>query len=130
MSPTHDEIAEIEGVLSLWGHVLDAREWDRLGECLTDDAIYDGSVFGFEPVEGVDAITAALRDGEHAAAHHVTNILVIPGDAGVTHVKSKGIGVMSDGTVRSVTYADEVVRTASGWRIARRALINTAQSST
>lgn len=122
MRPTHHEVVEIERVLSLWGHLLDGREWERLGECLTEDAIYDGSIFGFEPVQGIDAIKAALRDGEHAAAHHVTNIVVIPGEAGATHIKSKGIGVRHDGTVGSVTYHDEMVRTTRGWRIAKRRL--------
>jgi hypothetical protein len=129
VQPTHDQILEIERVLSLWGHLLDERAWERLGECLTEDAIYDGSVFGFEPVQGIDAITATLRDGEHAAAHHVTNVVVIPSDGGVTQVRSKGMGVMPDGTVRSATYHDEMVRTAGGWRIAKRALASGAASS-
>ncbi|WP_405865694.1 nuclear transport factor 2 family protein [Streptomyces sp. NBC_00005] len=122
MHPTHDDIIEIERVLSLWGHVLDDRAWKRLGECLTNDAIYDASVYGFEPVQGIDMIETMLRDGEHAVAHHVTNIVVIPGDTEVTHVRSKGLGIRHDGTVSSATYHDEMVRTANGWRVAVRTL--------
>ncbi|WP_329537429.1 nuclear transport factor 2 family protein (plasmid) [Streptomyces sp. NBC_01450] len=122
MHPTHDDIIEIEQVLSLWGHVLDDRAWKRLGECLTENAIYDASVFGFEPVQGIDVIEAMLRNGEHAVAHHVTNILVIPDGTEVTHVKSKGLGILRDGTVSSATYHDDMVRTASGWRVAKRTL--------
>ncbi|MGW2051887.1 nuclear transport factor 2 family protein [Streptomyces sp. NPDC001858] len=122
MHPTHDDIIEIERVLSLWGHILDDKAWRRLGECLTNDAIYDAGVYGFEPVQGIDRIEAALRDGEHAAAHHVTNIVAIPADTEVTHVRSKGLGILHDGTVSSATYHDDMVRTADGWRIARRTL--------
>lgn len=128
MQPHEGDRAEIEQLLSLWGHLLDDREWERLEECVTDDAIYDGSVFGFEPVQGIGAIRAMLRDGEHAAAHHVTNILVSsPDPDGVRRVSSKGLGVMHDGTVRSVTYHDEIVGTAAGPRIARRSIAGAPQ---
>lgn len=120
MIPTNDDTVEVTRVLSLWGHILDEREWDRLGECLTADAIYDGSVFGLDPVVGLDAITALLRDGEHARAHHTTNIVVSEGPGDDIRAQSKGLGVMDGGTVVSAAYTDELRRTPDGWRISRR----------
>ncbi len=44
MKPTNDDIVEISRALALWAHIMDDQELDRLGECLTEDAIWDGSV--------------------------------------------------------------------------------------
>jgi hypothetical protein len=38
-------------------------------------------------------------------------------------VRSKGIGIMADGTSGSVVYEDLVRRTSAGWRISRRTVI-------
>ncbi|MDX3383894.1 hypothetical protein PV682_20865 [Streptomyces niveiscabiei] len=58
-------------------------------------------------------------------AHHVTNVA---GDADSAQVRSKGLGVLVDGSCGSVTYDDTVVRTADGWRrlSARRVPLNGA----
>jgi NAD(P)-dependent dehydrogenase (short-subunit alcohol dehydrogenase family) len=48
--------------MTLLGHIMDDHESDRLGECLTEDAIWDGSVFGFDPVAGLDAITSLMDE--------------------------------------------------------------------
>jgi hypothetical protein len=42
-------------------------------------------------------------------------------------VRSKGLAVMPDGTTGTVTYADEVVRTPTGRRIAHRKVIPASQ---
>lgn len=38
-------------------------------------------------------------------------------------MRSKGIGVNTDGTVGTVTYEDTVVDDGEGWRISRRKVI-------
>jgi hypothetical protein len=35
VKPTSEDMIEIARVLALWGHIMDDRELDRLGECLT-----------------------------------------------------------------------------------------------
>ena len=45
------------------------------------------------------------------------------------HVRSKGIGVMTDGRSVTVTYEDVVVRTSDGWRIRHRKRIPAASHS-
>ncbi|TPQ20737.1 nuclear transport factor 2 family protein [Streptomyces sporangiiformans] len=122
MKPTNEDTVEIARVLALWGHIMDDRELDRLGEVLTEDAVWDGSAFGFEPVVGLDAITAVLSADGHARAHHTTNIVVSEGPGDEVRARSKGLGVVGGGTVISVVHADELRRTDGGWRISRRAI--------
>jgi hypothetical protein len=122
VKPTNEDIVEIAGVLALWAHIMDDRELDRLGECLTEDAAWDGSVFGFDPVVGLDAITAVLSAPGHAKAHHTTNIVVSEGPRDEVRARSKGLGLLENGAVASVVYADELRRTDNGWRISRRVI--------
>ncbi|MFD1544830.1 nuclear transport factor 2 family protein [Nonomuraea guangzhouensis] len=122
MKPTNEDTVEIAQVLALWGHIMDDREWGRLGEVLTKDAVWDASAFGFEPVAGLEAITSVLSSDGHARAHHTTNIVVSEGPGEEARVRSKGLGVMDGGTVISAVYTDELRRAADGWRISRRAI--------
>ncbi|MGW2518928.1 nuclear transport factor 2 family protein [Streptomyces sp. NPDC001617] len=122
MKPTNEDTVEIARVLALWGHIMDDRELARLGEVLTKDAEWDGSVFGFAPVVGLEAITSVLSADGHASAHHTTNIVVSEGPADEARVRSKALGVVDGGTVISVVYADELRRTADGWRISKRVI--------
>jgi len=52
-----------------------------------------------------------------------TNALVIDDQGDGATVRSKGIGIMADGTSGTVVYEDLVRRTSAGWRIARRTVI-------
>ena len=123
MKPTNEDTVEIARVLALWGHIMDDHELDRLGEVLTEDAVWDGSAFGFAPVVGLDAITSVLSADGHARAHHTTNVVVSDGPGDEVRVRSKALGVMEGGTVISAVYADELRRTDDGWRISRRAIL-------
>jgi hypothetical protein len=122
VQPSDRDTLAVERVLALWGHILDDRDWERLGECLTDDAVYDGSVFGFGSIVGLGAIRATLRDGEHARAHHATNIVVYEGPGDELRARSKGLGIMEGGTVVSATYTDVLRHTDDGWRISTRTI--------
>ncbi len=92
--------------------------------CFTVDVVYDSSDFGQEPMHGIDAIrSAALALGDrNPVPHHVTNIVITPVDDDTASVRSKGLGVTSDGKIGSVTYLDTVARTQAGWHISQRHL--------
>jgi hypothetical protein len=114
----------IHELLALHGHLVDAGEFDRLGELLTPDVVYDSTAFGAGEMRGFDTITAtsyALGD-RNPVGHHVTNIIVTEDPDGTVRARSKGIGVYADGTTGSVVYDDVLRRTPDGWRIARRAI--------
>jgi len=122
MKPTTDDIVEINQILSLWAHLVDNHAWDRFGEVFTEDAYFDSSVFGFTPVTGIAAIChMASREG-HAKAHHTTNVYVQEGAGDEITAVSKGLGLLSNGAVASVTYTDRLRRTPEGWRLSSRTL--------
>ena len=122
MKPTVNDIIEINQLLSLWGHVLDSRDWDKFSEVLTEDAFYDCSIFGFEPVTGIEAIRGIFKQEGHAKAHHTTNTYVQEGTGTELNVKSKGLGLLANGSVASVTFVDVLRATPTGWRLASRVL--------
>jgi hypothetical protein len=121
---TNDRMA-IHELIALHGHLVDAGEFDRLGELFTDDFVYDVSALGFGTLAGAAAFTEASRalGDNNPLGHHVTNTIVVTAGDDEATVRSKGIGILADGTSGTVVYEDLVRRTSVGWRIAVRAVI-------
>ncbi|MGW4888677.1 nuclear transport factor 2 family protein [Streptomyces murinus] len=113
---------DITDLVSTHGHLVDDGQLERLEELCTPDVVYDVSDLGGGLLLGVAAIReAALALGaRNPVAHHVTNVVVSDAGDGRARVRSKGLGVMADGSCGSVSYDDTVVRTPEGWRICRR----------
>jgi 3-phenylpropionate/cinnamic acid dioxygenase small subunit len=125
MALTTDDRIAIHELIALHGHVIDAGEFDRLDELFTDDFVYDVEALGVGLLEGVDAFTEASRalGDDNPLGHHVTNVVVVADEDDVATVRSKGIGILADGTSSTVVYEDVVQRTGVGWRIAYRTVI-------
>jgi hypothetical protein len=121
MLPTEDVLA-IHELLALYGHIIDEREWHRVAELFTADAVYDMRDFGLPEARGAEAIRAlwSAPDAAHPLAHHATNIVITHDPDGAVRVLSKGLGVGPQGRVGSVVYRDVVARTAQGWRFVLR----------
>jgi hypothetical protein len=121
---SEDRVAIYE-LIALHGHLMDAGDFERLDELFTDDFVYDVEALGFGSLEGADAlIEASKKLGDaNPLGHHVTNTLVIDEEGNSATVRSKGIGIMADGTSGTVVYEDLVRRTRSGWRITRRTVV-------
>jgi hypothetical protein len=121
MDPT-DRFA-ITDLISLHGHVVDAGE--SMDVLFTPDVEYDVSDLGGGVIVGVSALAeAAIALGDkNPVGHHVTNVIVTETGPNEATVRSKGLGVMADGTCGSVIYEDLVVRTPAGWRIRRRRVV-------
>jgi 3-phenylpropionate/cinnamic acid dioxygenase small subunit len=116
-----DRIA-IMDLINEHGHRTDSGDFDGLAALFTENAVYDVSALGGGVLVGRVAFreaALALGDG-NPVAHHVTNIVLREAADGEVRVRSKGFGVMADGSVGSVTYEDTVERTTVGWRIAHR----------
>jgi SnoaL-like domain len=110
----------IHELISLYGHLVDQRQFSRLGSIFTDDAVFDLSGYDGSCYRGLPAIQAMmLASSEHPLAHHATNVVVLTQLDGI-EVISKGIGVGEGGRVGSVTYTDRLVFTPLGWRIRER----------
>ncbi|MEU9481484.1 nuclear transport factor 2 family protein [Streptomyces sp. NPDC048191] len=124
MALTLEDRLAITELISLHGHLVDEGQLDRLAELFTPDVVYDVSDFGQGPLVGVAAIRAAAvaLGAGNPVAHHVTNVVVREAADGRVRVRSKGLGVMADGSCGSATYDDTVVRTLDGWRISHRKL--------
>src|SRR4051794_21119679 len=112
----------ITDLIHLHGHLVDGGELERAGELFTEDVTYDVADFGLGTLSGRAALRdAALAVGDaNPVGHHVTNVVVTPVDERSARVRSKGIGVMADGTTGSAVYDDVVTRTPDGWRISHR----------
>ncbi|MFH7336503.1 nuclear transport factor 2 family protein [Streptomyces sp. KHY 26] len=117
-----EERSDITDLVSMHGHLVDDGDLGRLEELFTPDVVYDVSDLGGGRLLGVAAVReAALALGAgNPVAHHVTNVVVGESADGRVRVRSKGLGVMADGSCGSVTYDDTVVRTPEGWRICHR----------
>lgn len=121
MLTVEDRLA-ITDVINSHGHLADSGDFERLHTLFTDEVTYDVSTLGGGVLVGPAAIREAalsLGDG-NPVAHHVTNIVVTDAGDGTARAISKGIGVMTDGSIGSATYEDTLERTADGWRITHR----------
>ncbi|TDP89920.1 nuclear transport factor 2 family protein [Labedaea rhizosphaerae] len=125
MALSEQDRIDITDLINQHGHRTDAGELDELCELFTPDVTYDVSDFGFGALHGAQAIrAAALTLGEaNPVGHHVTNIVITGLDDGSARVRSKGIGVLADGTSGSVTYDDVVTRRPDGWKISHRKVL-------
>ena len=120
--PDTADLLAIHELLALYGHIIDERQWERVGELFTATAVYDMRDFGLGVVHGAQAIREQWsRPGAmHPLAHHATNIIVSEDADGTVRVVSKGLGVGPRGRVGSVVYRDILERTPQGWRFAER----------
>ncbi|MRH90654.1 nuclear transport factor 2 family protein [Nocardia sp. SYP-A9097] len=118
-----DRIA-IHEVIALHGHLIDDREWDRLGEVFTDDIVFDITDFGYGTLYGLpamlDLVNGVQSDENQPLGHHVTNIVITRQDGETVTTHSKGLAVAADGAAGSAVYEDTLRRDPQGWRIAYR----------
>ena len=113
-------IAEIEQLASLYGHVVDHREWDRLDEVYAPDGVYDRTSVGGQVHAGLDAVRAYFVSASMPLAHHVTNLVVDRLEDGVAYSRAKYLVVHVDLAVSSGEYEDVWARRTDGWRLQRR----------
>ncbi|MCO5973780.1 nuclear transport factor 2 family protein [Actinoallomurus soli] len=111
--------------LALTGHIFDRGELHRLEEIFTPKVVYDLSDVGAGTFEGVESIrNGALKLGAgNPIAHHVTNIVITGQEDDLVTAQSKGLIIMADGSVASVTHLDTLRGEDSTWRISRRVIL-------
>jgi hypothetical protein len=125
MTLTLEDRLDVTELIALHGHLVDAGELDRLDEVFTEDVGYDLSDFGQGELSGLAALreAALVLGAGNPVAHHVTNVVVEEVAPDRVRARSKGLGVMANGSCGSVTYEDTVVRVGTGvWRISHRTL--------
>jgi 3-phenylpropionate/cinnamic acid dioxygenase small subunit len=121
MLTIEDKLA-IHDLISLYGHIIDERQFTRTHELFTEDAVYDVTDFNAGRFVGWQQIAQMWREseGKHPLAHHATNVYISEDADGTVRVVSKGIGVRPNLQAGSVTYRDIVVNTPQGWRVRER----------
>ena len=132
MTMTTEEISdrlEIQELLVRYCHAIDGRDWDAYRSIYTEDAIIDDVSAG--PGNGVDQMVEFLSGAlervvliQHAIS---TSLVEIDGDTATARtichcpvVLDRGDG-NTEMFFQGLWYADELVRTADGWKIAKRA---------
>jgi hypothetical protein len=125
MALSAEDRIEITELISLHGHVVDDGELERLGDVFTADITYDLTEFGQDSMVGLATLEATARAmGEaNPVGHHVTNVVLTERGDRTVRARSKGIGIMADGSCGSVTYEDTIVSGADGWRISYRKIV-------
>lgn len=116
---TADDHIAIHRLIALYGHIIDERQYSRVGEIFAQDAVYDVRKRDAGLHRGLDAIRALWEAaGErHPLAHHATNVVLDERSDGTVQVLSKGICVRPDGSVHSTTYRQVAAATPAGWRL-------------
>lgn len=119
---------EIDDLLTRYATALDAKDWDTWASCFTPDAFIDYTAAG-----GVKGTLPQVRQwltevmaGFPMTQHLVTNRAVqIAGDTATCRsCLFNPMGVPDNGSLmvffEGGYYRDTLVRTADGWRIAKR----------
>jgi 3-phenylpropionate/cinnamic acid dioxygenase small subunit len=114
------DYAEIAQLLARYCHIVDGKHWDRLLEIFADDGTM--TVTNLYETHRGDAELRVLY-GEimnHPLAHHSTSVVVLEASGTTARAVSKWVTVRNDGLTGTGVYADDLVRTDTGWRIAAR----------
>jgi 3-phenylpropionate/cinnamic acid dioxygenase small subunit len=116
---------DISDVLLRYATGIDRRDWTLFRTAFVEDCELDYGEIG--AWHGIDAVTDFMETS-HAAAghtmHRLTNqVIAVDGDRAQARTYVDGLIMFGDGNsgVNAVGfYDDDVIRTAIGWRIARR----------
>ncbi|MGE2814998.1 nuclear transport factor 2 family protein [Mycobacterium heidelbergense] len=116
---------DISDLLVRYATGIDRRDWPLFRTVFTDDCELDYGEIGVW--NGVDAVTEFM-DTTHAMAghtlHRLTNqVIAVDGDKATARTYVDAVIMFGDnqsGVNAWGFYDDEIVRTADGWRIARR----------
>jgi ketosteroid isomerase-like protein len=116
---------DITDLINLHGHFTDAGELDRYEELLTPDVVYDVTDVGLGALHGPAAVREAglALGAANPVGHHITNIVITALDDRSARVRSKAIGIRTDGSSASGIYEDVVTRGPDGWKISYRKVI-------
>ena len=117
-----DDYVQIQRLFIRYSNMIDERQYSRIDEVFTDDAIYDATAFGLGRHAGKTEIASCLLAAEpnHPLLHVPINAEVGTDDQGVVRSFSRCLAILDTGAVSQCTYNDVLVKTAAGWRIDER----------
>lgn len=118
----------IREVLAAYCHTMDGRDEKGFREIWTEDAIYDiGGAFGSftgpnEIAGGAGLIWNAFTETHHWNDNIVIHLTAEHRAVATSNVVSHLVDQQGNFIVNASDYADELVRTADGWRLQRRSI--------
>lgn len=126
---TAEDRLEIGGRLSLYGLLIDDRDWAGLSRIFTPDAVFDVSDIGFPPASGLAAIVHMMESVQHPRAHLITNAVIADYGVDWARTRCRLLAVEDDLSVHVGQYRDEFTRTPQGWRIWHRRFTSVPEGS-
>lgn len=119
MTSTIETERAIERVLHAVAYILDAGEYERMGEVFHDDVVFSNP--GRLEAEGLATVQERFRAiANPARSHSITNLIVDVVDDERATAVCKAHTVRADGEVAPAEYRDVLTLTAGGWRISER----------
>jgi hypothetical protein len=113
------ELHELPG---RYGDAIDDRDWDRLDQIFTEDAVFDLTDLGEPRLTGLEAIKRYMdQDAKHPRTHLMTNIYVDETPEGAK-LHFRIVALLPERVVGTASYYDDVVKTADGWRVRNRVI--------
>lgn len=112
-----EDVLAIQAVIMKYGFLIDDREFDRMSEVFTEDAVVDYRPGGDGPYVGLAEIDQAMRNLQHPVQHMMVSHIIdsVDGDEVVT--RTKALIPLQVGGIADIAYRDVLVRTPAGWRI-------------
>ncbi|KKC23957.1 nuclear transport factor 2 family protein [Sphingomonas sp. SRS2] len=120
MTQKSEDYVEIYNLLGKYSNVFDFREWDRLGELFTTDAILDPSSEGYPVITGLEAMKAIFPQNPPPNVHTNLNFVIEDYDGTHAKVHTRALTIDAERKVVPGYYEDDLIKTSDGWRIARR----------
>jgi hypothetical protein len=114
---TSEDVLAIQGVIVKYGFLIDDREFDRLGEVFTEDAVVDYRPGAGGPYVGLAEIDHAMKTLQHPVQHMMVSHIIDSASDDEVVTRTKALIPLHEGGIADVAYRDVLVRTPAGWRI-------------
>jgi len=121
------ELHELPG---RYGDAIDDRDWARLDQIFTEDAVFDLTDLGEPRLEGLAEIKRYMdEEARQPRAHLMTNIYVDETPDGV-RLHFRIVALLPERVVGTASYYDRVVKTPAGWRVSDRVITRRRRPTT
>jgi hypothetical protein len=129
MTSAVEDLLAVQQLIAAYPGIVDGREWDRLDELFTPDAVIDFSAFG-GPADTVTGIKAFLQESlaVFKRTQHMMGLpnITLDGDAARSRTSCTNPMVIENGDgstsvwLIGLWYDDTFTRTPDGWRFTSR----------
>ena len=114
------EYVAVSQLVSLYGHLFDAKAWNELDQVFKTDCVVDYQDSGRDRVVGLDSLREHMRENPPTVISHMSTNLYVWREDDLLKARSKLIAPLPDGTTLSGVYEDVLCETPRGWRVAER----------